>query len=563
MQTSVVSVHDRKKLLRVLPLVVFLLSLVFTWYTSSVYAVSIMNSDSSSELILSHLLAQQNAVMSTDWYYSTELRAIHSNLVFAPLFKVFSNWHTVRLVGMIIMQVLFLLSYWYLCKQAQFSRQAFFYSGAILMLPFSVQYGQIVLYHSFYITCVTISFLIVGFNLSVIRQWSRPEKKRMRWITLLLLLLTCFLSGLNGVRQLMITLAPMFLSAFLLTLKIEKNMVRPDRRSVWEQWRWVIVGAAACCAGVIGYLINEKVLANIYSYRSYGATTTDFITYDNFINMMKYFFSQFGYQTGREVFSLEGLLACGSVLAAFYIIVKGLALLFSHKIDVKTTEDETAVGAFIDILAPVSILTMFFTFIFLKAQPYYFLYFIPVIIWIVPFLARQMDVTKTANVTQKALLFLTCAVLIGNGYYDNAYFIHPDNKKVIYEGLGRKDIHTVQELQGAVDFLQENQYTLGYASYWCSNVVTEMTNGEIPMVNVQVNTKNPAIAYYNWLTDKRYRDYSFVEGKKVFLLLPLNENDAFLSTPMADTASEVYQDELYVIYDFEYSDDPWNALNEA
>ncbi|HPR78610.1 MAG TPA: hypothetical protein PLR69_08430, partial [Candidatus Limiplasma sp.] len=146
MQTSVVSVHDRKKLLRVLPLVVFLLSLVFTWYTSSVYAVSIMNSDSSSELILSHLLAQQNAVMSTDWYYSTELRAIHSNLVFAPLFKVFSNWHTVRLVGMIIMQVLFLLSYWYLCKQAQFSRQAFFYSGAILMLPFSVQYGQIVLY---------------------------------------------------------------------------------------------------------------------------------------------------------------------------------------------------------------------------------------------------------------------------------------------------------------------------------------------------------------------------------------------------------------------------------
>ncbi|HNX63036.1 MAG TPA: hypothetical protein PKN45_10370 [Candidatus Limiplasma sp.] len=522
-----------------------------------------MNSDSSSELILSHLLAQQNAVMSTDWYYSTELRAIHSNLVFAPLFKVFSNWHTVRLVGMIIMQVLFLLSYWYLCKQAQFSRQAFFYSGAILMLPFSVQYGQIVLYHSFYITCVTISFLIVGFNLSVIRQWSRPEKKRMRWITLLMLLLTCFLSGLNGVRQLMITLAPMFLSAFLLTLKIEKNMVRPDRRSVWEQWRWVIVGAAACCAGVIGYLINEKVLANIYSYRSYGATTTDFITYDNFINMMKYFFSQFGYQTGREVFSLEGLLACGSVLAAFYIIVKGLALLFSHKIDVKTTEDETAVGAFIDILAPVSILTMFFTFIFLKAQPYYFLYFIPVIIWIVPFLARQMDVTKTANVTQKALLFLTCAVLIGNGYYDNAYFIHPDNKKVIYEGLGRKDIHTVQELQGAVDFLQENQYTLGYASYWCSNVVTEMTNGEIPMVNVQVNTKNPAIAYYNWLTDKRYRDYSFVEGKKVFLLLPLNENDAFLSTPMADTASEVYQDELYVIYDFEYSDDPWNALNEA
>jgi len=203
MQTSVVPDHRGKKLIRALPYVVFLLSLVFTWYTSSVYAVTIMDSDSSSELVLSHLLSQQNAVLTTDWFYSTELRAIHSNLVFAPLFQVFSNWHTVRLVGMIVMQAVFLLSYGYLCRQAQFSRQAFFYSGAILMLPFSVQYGQIVLYHSLYIVCVTIGFLIVGLYLSVMRRWSQPEKKRTRVITLLLLLLTCFLAGLNGIRQLM------------------------------------------------------------------------------------------------------------------------------------------------------------------------------------------------------------------------------------------------------------------------------------------------------------------------------------------------------------------------
>ena len=71
------------------------------------------------------------------------------------------------------------------------------------MLPFSVQYGQIVLYHSLYIVCVTIGFLIVGLYLSVMRRWSQPEKKRTRVITLLLLLLTCFLAGLNGIRQLM------------------------------------------------------------------------------------------------------------------------------------------------------------------------------------------------------------------------------------------------------------------------------------------------------------------------------------------------------------------------
>jgi len=353
----------------------------------------------------------------------------------------------------------------------------------------------------------------------------------------------------------------MLLSAVLLTLRIEKNTTKPELSSVWDRWKWIVVGVVAGCAALLGYLINEKVLVNIYTYRSYGATTTEFISGESMVSMMKDFFSQFGYQSGRTVFTTGGLLACGSVLAALYLIVKGFASLFSRKIDVQTSEAQTAMGTFIDIMAPVSILTMFFVFSFLKVQAHFSLYFIPVFVWIVPFLARQMDVTRTANVTQKALLLFTCAVLMGNGYYYNAYFLHPDNEQVIYEGLGRKDIHTVQELQGAVVFLQQNQYNLGYASYWCSNVVTEMTNGEIPMITIQVNTKDPVITYYDWLTDKRYRDSSFVEDKKVFLLLPVSESEAFLSTPMADTASEVYQDPLYVIYEFEYSDDPWNALN--
>ena len=563
MQTSVVPDQHDKKLRSVLPFVVFFLALVFTWYTSSVYAVTIMDSDSSSELVMANLLAHQNAVLTTDWFYSNELRVIQTNLVFAPLFKVFSNWHTVRLVGMIVLQMILLLSFYYLCRQAQLNRRTFLYSASILILPFSVQYGRIVLYHSYYIVFITLGFLIVGLYLSVVRQWSQPERTKKRVITALILLVTSFLSGLNGIRQMMITMLPLLIAAVLMTLKTERIEEGADGKPVWYRWKWLITGVIVCGFCYFGYLVNVKVLSEIYTYRSYEATTTVFITGENLITMLQDFFSQFGYQPNRRVFSIGGLLACGSLFAASYVILWSCRRLLSPNIEKIVSGRQTSAGAFIEIFAPVSILTTFVVFCFIKVDAHYFLYFIPAVVWIVPFLACRLETSRTENTASRALLLLTCAVFLGNGVFNNAYFINPGQQDVIYEGLGRKDIHTVQELQGAVNFLQKNQYTLGYATYWCSNVVTEMTNGEIPMVNVQVNTKNPAITYYNWLTDKRYRDSSFVKDKKVFLLLPINENDAFLSTPMADAASEVYQDDLYVIYDFEYSDDPWNALNEA
>ena len=50
-----------------------------------------LNSDDASELILAKLLSEEKRIMSRNWYYSTEIRFLNTNLVYAPLFWITDN----------------------------------------------------------------------------------------------------------------------------------------------------------------------------------------------------------------------------------------------------------------------------------------------------------------------------------------------------------------------------------------------------------------------------------------------------------------------------------------
>lgn len=56
----------------------------------------LIDSDMSSELILSKLLADENKILSTKWYYSTELRVLNTQLIYSFFFKIFHDWTVIR-----------------------------------------------------------------------------------------------------------------------------------------------------------------------------------------------------------------------------------------------------------------------------------------------------------------------------------------------------------------------------------------------------------------------------------------------------------------------------------
>ena len=60
---------------------------------------NLMHSDTTAEVILSKFLADRNELISKEWFYSTEIRVIYTQLVMVPLFKIFSSYRLVKLLS--------------------------------------------------------------------------------------------------------------------------------------------------------------------------------------------------------------------------------------------------------------------------------------------------------------------------------------------------------------------------------------------------------------------------------------------------------------------------------
>ncbi|MEG2950460.1 MAG: hypothetical protein RR946_07205 [Clostridia bacterium] len=546
-----------------LPIIVFVLALAFTWITSYFYANNILDSDDSSILVLADLLSKENAVLSQNWIYSTELMVIHTNLIFAPLMKIFTNWHTVRFVGSILLQGIMLWSYFYLCKQTKLGRKATFYSAAMLILPFSIKYGRIVLYHAFYLPFIAIGFFLVGMLISVVNHYRSAESSFKQWLRIAALLLLALLSGLNGVRQLMITMAPLVLASIFVTWKKEKLRTDESPEGFLSKWGLILLSLLICAMGTIGYLINNNILSTLYSFKHFDQVITATPTAERLAAMIGDYFSQFGYQTGRVLFSLPGILAIGGLFVMLFLTFAGIKQFSCKPVCAPNPPPFSTAACFTRVMFPFAVLVMLTTFVFWGQQAVYSLYLIPAVVWAIPLLACLIEEYKDRCASvEKWILTAACILVVSNGLFNNAYFIHPTDKQVTYEGLGYQNVHAAQDLEGAVDFLTSNGYEVGYATFWNANIVTNMTSGHIPMIPLVIDNANASLSYFQWLTNKNHHEEAFIENKRVFLLLLAPENEMYLQTPLADDGNLVYQDDFYLIYDFEYSDQPYYALLE-
>ena len=123
------------------------------------WAPNRLDADMASEQLLANLLAQEGSVMSTNWYYSTELRVLNTQLVMAPLFRLFTSWHTVRVVGSVVLILLYLAAWFWFGRSAKLKYCSLLGAG-LLVLPYGALYRQYVLEGLYYIPHIAILSLI-------------------------------------------------------------------------------------------------------------------------------------------------------------------------------------------------------------------------------------------------------------------------------------------------------------------------------------------------------------------------------------------------------------------
>lgn len=524
-----------------------LLSIVLAYCT----ATKILDADASSEMVLANLLSNKNQILTSSWAYSSELRVLNNQLIFSPLFKIISNWGTVRLVGTIILHIILIASYYFFCHQAKISTKNFLISAGLLLIPFSVTYARIILVHSYYIPHVAIGFTILG----LIFALNNNDKKKIKSFYFAVFWILSFLSGLGGVRQFLVTFVPLVITYFILIFPSndfkffvqefgQKQKSKPESIKILFSSS-VLKNFINICSGFIfafaGYLINTNIFTKMYLFDSQTNYSLGLPELGQVKSLGRAFLEIFGYQRWMPMQSIEGIVSILSMIGIGCL--GGIIIYLLCRIKKLKYSSYKVVLVFFVVTMIVNTLTFSITRTILPH------YYIPVVIYLFPIMAIGLEQIEIPfPKIRKGVIYFVITALVANSLVVFNYFVNrPSDSTLNYSGLLYHNIDIVPQVKPALTFLQENDYQFGYATYWNTNILTELSNGDIEVAGI----KSFYEGFYTTtgLTVLDYTKEGYHVGK-TFVLLDLDEEIICKEGGFKwfDALELVYRDDFFAVY---------------
>ncbi len=526
-----------EKILLALMLVTFAVSCVVTSLSLRV----ILDSDVSGEMVYSHHLQQTGQFLADDWYYSTSLKILSNQLVFAPLFALTDSWHTVHAVGAVILQAVLLAGFLYLCSSAGLSRSAAYLGGTLLLLPTSVAYGRIVLYHSYYIPNIACTFFLTGLFLKILYGPGTP-KRAGKALRLAALLALSFLCGMNSMRQAGVTFAPLLLALCAVTLPV---LHAKDRLSLKDlrPFGLLVLSAAAFLAGYLLHLY----LRQFYQFRDYSVSQVMWNT-DRVPELIFGILHYFGLRRSVPMMSAYGLVSVMGVFAGNAAVVLGCLSVRDSLRSGPAGEAraEDAPIRIVKAMFPAGLIVILLEVVLIDKVSHPVLYVLSYVVWALPLIAGDLF-RKDGGRILKLAAALTALVMAVSGALNMLYFVDPQARPQPHEGLANQDNALVPKLDPLIALLEaEGGYDMGYATFRYGNIVTEMTNGALPVINITV-AKDGSVAYYDWMSLMSYREKA---PRKAFIILQSTSVKAFEKGEVYSRCEKLYTapDESFTAY---------------
>ena len=473
-----------------------------------------MNSDDASELVLGRHLADENRILSEDWYYSADIRVLNTNIIYRILFELTDNWMMVEMIGdVIIYGVLICLFYWmYLLCNKSIYIPLF---AALTMLPISHQYFEYVLRLPNYMIYITFSLL----SLIAGEIFIKITKKEKRIILAFIFLIFSFIVGLGGPRQVLILYLPWIAASSILYI-IDRNDVN---------LKWIFFSLINFIGGCIGFFINSTVLSEKFVFQHWDVNFI-FPSVSRLETILNGLFTCYGYNEGNAfsiaaIHNISCLLWIGLTIYAIIHALKNLHFIsdmYKH------------IAAF-----TASALIIFILFYYLTTMWYQDRYILPVIVFSVPLLALFFENIKSDKISKFiAAGFLLCIMVCGFDYYQS-----------------NKDVDNNADKRDAVRYLVEEGYQNGYANYWDGNILTALSNGKIDIWILNHNSDDDFLngvknfdQTFHYLQLKKH-DNNHPVGK-VFILLTSYDFNENPQTPWRNEYWEkdlVYRNNSYCI----------------
>lgn len=489
---------------------------------------SLLDSDMASEMILSDMLNKEGSIISRLWYYSTEIRVVSVQWVYRLTLLLFPHdWHLARTLGMAIMLALF-AGLMYLLGRSVGLGQLAAWMAAALLWPFGRLYlvyatygGHYLVYTFLYVVSLTLVLFTFG---------------KSRKTCLLLDAAACvvaMLSGMNGIKTFMVFQVPFILTAFLVGAAALNSCGKNDWRSALHacssEVRLFVGALATTAASFAGYVVNAKVLANIYSFKSFGSVSWNRFWLFTLDRVIMDFFHLFGYQDGVGVFHFSGIASGVGLLVGAWLTFCIVRLTLRYK--KLNTAERTMLVLLVTMIAVCGISYTYFS----NYCLYFWLTCMPVAFAVMAIEIKTEDLHLPGTRVAMAVV-LSCALTFCSVNNVRQEIEHPT---LAHIGLDK-----------VADWLVDNGYKEGYSTFWNGNAMTEMTSGKL---DVWVSGDLNVIGVDNWLQPTYHLERA---PEKPFLLIDTETDGAVEEIGMIrhGGCSEVYNDGRYVVYAFDSTD---------
>lgn len=492
-----------------------------------------LDSDMAAEMMFSKLLSEEGHFFATpDWYYSTEFRFLYTHWIMGPLFRIFQSWHVIRAITNIISYALMLVSYFYCMKPLQVKRGLVIMTAALLVLPFSETMITHMAMGNTYLFHVLIAFFYFGLYLRLTGA-GRSGRSAVRRVWLLLYLVLALICGVSGVRYLLALQCPLALAGLIYLLKsVEFEQFRENFKSenfreqlnpLWKctamkYFGYSLLGIAG---SVAGYAVNVLYVSRQYVFQTYE--TTNFIAvyqgvlFERIQNALGSLLMLFGYIPDRSVLSLRGVI---TVLA---FVMLGVLVY----VCVQAGKDSRGQRLFVSLFLTASLCLNLFVFVFTTSTmvPRYY---ITIFIFVLPMICFYMEKEERSLDRLVVGVLLTACVLLATGKTTLSYL-------TVDKNADRREVAA---------FLEEQNYTFGYATYWNANIITELTDGKVEIANVG---DAEYLEYFKWSSPMKYYENGYAKGE-VFLLLSSEEAAGAVGTDTLRNGRVVYESGAYTVF---------------
>ena len=525
---------------RRLCMLLFVCTVILTCAASYYLSGNYLQGDLCSDMVYAHHLFETGTLISDGWNGGNELHVLRADWLFMLLFHVFEDWRMVRFVGTVLMQAFLVLSFGYLLRQVKASRESFFIGASLLLMPYHFAYGVNVLYGVFYTHFLIAEFIMVGLVLSIGRKSSKHIAVIVR---MLLLFVLGFGFSLGGPRTLLNIGGPLFLASSVLLRSV------PLRKN-----RMFIASTLCVVACLAGYLINTTLLLDIQSTRSYPLITR-FALFGRLDVILLNLLKNFGFQNRVILTTLTGVFAITGTLLFLCYAVFCICTLKQDAL-----RDDTSIPhgeKLLRLMAVFSLCVMVIYKVFIHDTNDNETYYILITVWFIPCLMTSFSREKV--IFRRRIILVLCTMMYFTGLYSLASFVRPDEYPQL-DSVTFHNIKTASNLEGSVNFLQEEGFTFGYAEFWSASVVTEKSDGTISVaaVTLQPDEQKPLDRNTLLSLDEVINH----KDERPFILLTMAEEQTLLNSHPNVMASmnRIYADGLYVVYEPAHPDDIFSFI---